>query len=217
MKCILDGARGQPVKITYPSARIMQVLTAGGMGALPGDAVTADLAEDPDKRLEVSTAMPKQRAIDNMVRSGHAPDFAVEWIDALLVGGQTGATALDMVRLKTYIGRGDQIAVNFEDQVAEWNVKYRIFRDAWRMADGGIVVDLTAAKTILAKRIIIKKRDALAALEARNDLALLTGQDEPLEAQYEGLVNLNLRKLGEKIMAAQGVDELLAAKAEALK
>lgn len=217
MKLILDGAKGQIVRITEPGKVVVKALTSGGFGVLPGDALTADLAENPDKRLEVSTSMPKQRAIDNMVRGGHAPDFAIKWNDALLVGGQTDATALDMVRLKTYLGKGDQIAVNAEDQVVGLNAKYRLFRDAWRMGDGGITIDLTAAKTILAKRIIAKKRNALVALEAKNELVLLTGQDEPLEEQYEALVNLDLRKLGGKIMAAQSVNELLFLKESIFK
>lgn len=211
MKLILDGAQGGKVFIHQADAKLMKAFTHGGFPGLPGDAITIDL--DGDKRIEAAESMPKQRALDNMVRAGHKPAFAQKFIGSMLAGGETDASALDMVREKTITANvltrqkygitGTQSAIEPEDYLA----MDRYFRDAWRRQGNGIVIDLDAAKIVVAKNIIAAKRNALSDFEEKKELAILTG--EPEEAA-SALVSLDLRNLGQQIMAAKNVAELKA-------
>lgn len=205
MKIILDAGTSQAA-VCWPTAKAMRAFTQGGLGKLPGDAVTEDLAENPEKRLEVATSMPLDRAIENMIRDGRDASFAQRYLRALMFGGETDATALDLVREHAFRDRTGQVAAEPTALPAD-----RFFRNAWRMAGGMIAVDLQAARGIFAKRVLEAKAAALARLTGEIELKLLVGSaDASLEAQLEALKLMDLRALGSKIMAADSADALKA-------
>jgi hypothetical protein len=208
MKLILEQKDDGGVLIGIPAPNMMTALTNGGFGRLPGDAVTSDLAENESLRIEVAASMPVDRAIDNMVRSGFDADFAAKWTRAQISGGETDATALGMVALKTFPSQFDVVATEQENIPAD-----RFFRDAWRRDPGGdkLYVDIDAARIIFSRRLIGAKGAAAKRLTDELDVLLLTGRtDQALEAQHEALIGLNLRALGAKVMAAASPEELKA-------
>lgn len=208
MKLILEQKDDGGVLIGIPAPNMMTALTNGGFGRLPGDAVTSDLAENESLRIEVAASMPVDRAIDNMVRSGYDPDFAAKWTQAQISGGETDATALGMVALKTFPSQFDVVATEQENIPAD-----RFFRDAWRRDPGSdrLYVDPDASKVIFSRRLIEAKGMSVKKLTDELDVLLLTGKtDQALEAQHEALISLNLRALGAKVMAAASPEELKA-------
>lgn len=204
MTLILAGTENGPVLLTYPSPTTLAALTSGGLGALPGDAVTADLAENEAARVAAATSMPRQRAVDNMVRAGHDAGFAAAWCDALIDGGKTSAEALEMIAIKAHPGRRAEIAA----LDGRRRPRSRMFRDAWRRQGDGIVVDLEAARTIFSRRLIEAKRVAAVSATEAAELAVLAG-DTP-DACLEALRALDLRAMGTEIMRAQSAAALMA-------
>jgi hypothetical protein len=205
MKIILDSGATQAA-VCWPTAKAMRAFTQGGLGKLPGDAVTEDLSENPEKRLEVSRSMPLDRAIENMIRDGREAGFAQRYLTALLSGGETDATALDLVREHAFRAKDGQIAAEPTALPAD-----RFFRNAWRLAGGVVVVDLQAARRIFAERVLEAKAAALAKLTVEVETTLLLGvADASLEAQLEALKLMDLRALGGKIMAADSASALKA-------
>jgi hypothetical protein len=203
MKLILSGMEGQAVRIATPSLVIMSALTNGGLGQLPGDAVTADLAEDESRRLEVSESMPRQRAIDNMVRAGHDHDFAVAWTDAVLAGGETDATALEMIGTKSFVEEEGLAPIESDRRPARW------FREAWRRSGDGIVIDLPAAKRVFAERLVSRKAETSNEARVKADIATILG-DASIEATYFAMVAIDLKAIGAKVMKATSPEDLLA-------
>lgn len=214
MKLILDGEVGGRVSITYPSPTMLAILTNGGVNELPGDAVTADLAENEGKRVAVARSMPVARAVENMVRSGHDADFASRWVGAQLTGGETESSALEMIRRKTFIDRTGQAAIDPATLPADDPDQF--FFNAWRRAgDGGegdgVVIDLSAARLVLAKRLIERKAQSVKALADEIEALQLAGQStDAQEAAHQALIETDLRKLGAQVQAATTVTELLS-------
>lgn len=205
MKLIL-GVESDSVSVTCASATIIRAFTSGGFGKLPGDAVTSDIEENTARRVEVATSMPKERAIENMIRVGHDPDFAGRWVDATLVGGQTEANALDMIRQKSYPAGGTQIAIDPTALPAS-----RVFRNAWRSMGSGVVVDMEAAKVIFARRMIEARQSKAKQLTDEIELAALTGQSaDELEAAFAAMKAADLRMVGDLVMQAKTARELEA-------
>lgn len=201
MKVILAPRPQEYVLITVPSRQTMKALTSGGFGRLPGDAVTDDLGEDETMRIEASASMPRSRAIDNMVRCGHDPDFAAHYCDAIVAGGETDTTALDMIRKHRHPEGGDQYAVDHGEVPSD-----RRLRNAWVNRGDRIVVDMAMAKSIFAERLITAKAQAVAALLKKAEVSAVLG----LESQYEDLAKLDLRKLGCQVMKATSPEQLLS-------
>lgn len=210
MKIILTTF-ADSVAITRPSAWCMKALTNGGLGRLPGDADTSDIT-DMGMRIEVATSMPSERAIENSIRTGLSAEFAEQWYGALLSGGETDATALDLIRQKSCRSGGDQTAIDPEDVPAD-----RFFRDAWRGIGGSITIDLPEARRILACRCVRARSQAQAAIAERIDVKGMIGEDiTDDEALYESLAAINLKALGSQMLAAQSPEALKAIWPEAL-
>lgn len=193
------------VLITYPAQSMMTALTNGGLGRLPGDAVTDDLPSE-SHRVEAATAMPFQRAVENLIRAGHDGDFARTWCRAVISGGETSATALDLVRRHAYPQGGTHYAADRDDISP-----YRMFRDAWRARADRIFVDIKAAKGLFARHLIGAKRRALDKMSDDIDTKKVEGECyDSLEVQYQQLVDIDLRQLGSKVMLAESVEQLMA-------
>ncbi len=196
--------------LVRPALHTMKAMTNGGLGELPGDTVTADLAENEARRIEVSRSMPQDRAITNMVQDGYDEGFAQKWCRALIGGGETDASALGLIRQQASGTRGmpetDCAAVGYEDLPSD-----RSYRDAWRKRGNGIEVDLGLAKAIFAARVIkAKSRDVLEHKTAAEQSMLLGNASDVLEKTYITLLNLDLRALGAKVMKAESIDQLAA-------
>lgn len=205
MKLILDAGDGC-ARVTWPGPQVMRAMTSGGLGKLPGDAITADIKENPEKRLEISNSMPLGRAKDNMVRDGYAPAFSARWLDALLAGGETDATALELVRQMTYKDRGGQAAIDPEALPAS-----RLFRAAWRATEGVITLDQSACRVVFARKILDAKGMALTALGRQVEESMLLGAgDDAFEASVAALKAIDLRAIGHKIAVADSPEALLA-------
>ncbi len=203
MKIILDGVEGGPVRVCWPSPIAMAGLTGGGFGKLHGDAVTIDLEENEARRVEAANAMPKQRAIANMIRAGHDPDFAEHWTNAWLVGGETDATALELVRRKSF-QFGDQIAIGSETVPQD-----RFYREAWRRGGGDIVVDINAARVAFARRLVDARAAASQQFLRDIEVAVVSGRiTDVLDAAYAALKGVDLRKLGQSVMGCKSLPEL---------
>lgn len=201
-KLILDGT--DAVKIAYPNPQRLRTLTLGGYGRLPGDAVTSDL--DGKRRVVMAQSMTASRAVDNMVRAGHDATFSQRWIKALLAGGENDNTALDLVRQKTFPGRDGQSAIEPDQLPPD-----RFFRDAWKREGDAITIDMVAARTVFADRVIAAKAEQADVLIKSVETSQVSGDPaDELEARYESLVAMDLRALGARVMAAQSTDELKA-------
>lgn len=212
MKVLLHGTPEKLV-VNHPTKWIMRVFTQGGLGKLPGDAVTSDLAENQQRRLEVSRSMPMDRALDNMIRNGRRPEFAKHYLEAMLFGGETDATALELVREHAFKDLTGQVA---EDPVVL--PVDRTFRDAWRLAGQAVAIDMPSAKTIAARRFIAWKGEQMKDLAAKIEVNVLLGMvSADLEAQYEAFRTMNLRNVGDRFIAAQTPEELKAVMPQALK
>lgn len=212
MRIILDGLPDR-LLICKPTRWAMRAFTQGGLRQLPGDAVTADLKENPEKRLEVSRSMPLERARDNMIRNGRRPGFVDQYLQAILTGGETDGSALELVREHAFRERTGQIASDFSALPSD-----RSFRNAWRLSGQGVVIDLPAARTIFARQFIHWKTRSTLELGKRIEINLVAGTtDDQIEAQYEALRTLNLRSIGDKVIAAKTPEELKAICPDCLK
>lgn len=209
MKIILSDKPGG-VDVCYPSAWIMAALTSGGIGKLPGDAVTADLGENVVERIEVSESMPKARAVENMLRNGRSPAFVDKYLTALMAGGETDATALELVREHAFKDKTGQVAVEHTDIPAD-----RAFRDAWRLQSGVITIDLAASRTLFVHRFVAWKAATIKDLAAQIEMKVLLGEvSDALESQHAALTSMSMRTLGDALAAAKSPDELRVIKPE---
>jgi hypothetical protein len=208
MRVIFEAKPDGGTQICVPVPRTLAALTGGGFGFLPGDADTSDLKEDEARRIAVAQEMPVERAIANMVRAGHDPDFAAHWTMAQLVGGENSATALDLIARNAFPDPVDVVA-GYADAVPG----DRFFRDAWRREPGGdkIFLELEACRVIFGRRVIGEKNKRALKLIAELDALIVAGKtDQALEAEYETLIAMDLRALGAKVMQASSADELRA-------
>lgn len=202
-RVILHGNEGGPVELMWPSKWFINATTNGGIGMLPGDAVTSDLAENATKRLEAATHMPFARALNNAVKAGHKPAFATRYLKALMGGGETTATALDLARRRSYFDQPGQVLFEFENRPDRW------FRDAWRRFGNGIVIDIPLARSIFAKRLVQTKAKQANELIQEIETAILTGEDEAAaQISYDAMISIDLRKLGSDLMSAKTPAEI---------
>lgn len=205
MTAVLHGAVGAPVGIMYTSPWFERVTQNGGLGKLPGDAVTADLNNEA-ARIEAASSMPFQRALDNLIRDGQDRDFAVRYLRAITTGGQTSATSLDLAVTKTFKRRTNEVVIERAALPAD-----RYFRDAWRRTGDGIVIDLTEAKALFARKLVLARSQRAKELtEKIEEAMLLERPSDRLDAQYQIVQRMNLRALGAKIVAATTPTELRA-------
>lgn len=185
-KHIISVQSNGMVAITCPSPHFMAAVTHGGTGQFPD---TTDA-----------------RQIDNMVASDFDPDFSSKYVHALMLGGETDASALGLIKDRHLQEHTDHITMDFSELPEDW-----FFRDAWRMSGSGIIVDLAEARLIFARKLIKDKADAVKALIEDIEVALLTGEPtDQLEAAHMALKSLDLHKVAGGMAAAKTPDALKA-------
>lgn len=202
MKLILD--QSDRLRICKPTRWAMRVFTQGGLPELPGDAVTADLKENAEKRLEVSRSMPFERARENMIGNGRRPEFADRYLRAMLGGGETDASALELVREHAFKDRNGQIASDFSALPSS-----RSFRNAWRLSGQSVVIDMEEARVIFAREFIHWKIQREKELANQIEIHTVAGRpSDQLEAQFETLRAMNLKAMGDKVLKAKSPEAL---------
>jgi hypothetical protein len=120
---------------------------------------------------------PRSVCIENLMRSGHRPDFARRWIDTALTGGMTDAEYYEAVIEKAMSKDGTAPELVDAAPADRW------FRDAWRRGHNGgpIRIDFDAARLVHVQRI---------------DLAVRALQDQ---RERSGARLMLARELGQKV------------------
>ena len=124
-----------------PAPRLMTAFTAGG--GLIADIRLRRLRED------------KAAA-----RKGLSPDVGRRFFGAMAEGGETSATALELFRRFRVPAAAQDAAVAHDLDPEPAGVPARWFRDAWRIADGKVVVPLAAARAVQEARLEAQLRRA---------------------------------------------------------
>lgn len=200
-KVVLHGEQGKSVEIMTVTPWFMKATTGGGLGELPGDAVTIDFAENEAKRIEISRSMPMDRAIENSIAAGFTPDFTRRYLYSLRDGGETTAGGFDLARKRTFKEVPGQALIDFDLVIPP----SRWFRDAWVRLNDGVVIDLMRAKDIFAERIIMAKIMALGQAQKDTLMAEFSGTTDTPDNK---LSRLDLKALGAQVMDARDLDAL---------
>lgn len=193
MPVIISTAEDGRVNITAPAGKFMRAVTHGGLGHIPG-------IED----VKLDSAVEGQ--IDRAIASGYEAGFASRFVKALVLGGETDAGAMNLIRQR-HLSRDSNHRVHDRIKLD------RFFRDAWRQdgSTGALFIDLGIARQIFAKRLIAIKAGCLRAFAEKTDVATLMGRrDEALEASHAALKSIDLHALADKMARASSADELKA-------
>lgn len=189
------------VVVTMPSPKMMRAFQNGGVGISPPDAPsmdTGDIIAAQGKTKFYSTQMERWTA------RGVAPGVGQRYARALFAGGCTEAEAFAIIRDKdTYAGeghiRGPAPALD------------PFFRDAWQLVGGAVVIDMTRARAVFARKVVKAKPRLARALTEEIEVALIEGRPaDRLEAAAEALNKINLRALGQRMLAAETPEALKA-------
>lgn len=145
----------------------------------------------------------EQRAVDNMIRDGRDPDLARVWTKALIIGGETDSTALDLIRRKD-----TPIDMTCEAVDVSTIPTDLTFRDAWRF-NNGFYIDMQSAKEFFAARLVSAREIAITTFRQAIDKDILLGRDtKELEAIFIAIKNFDLHSMRDKISSIKDPLEL---------
>lgn len=190
-KWIVSRQENDIVAITCPAPYFMKAVTHGGFGRIPG--VDGQKAED--------------KQVDNMVRSGYDEDFSSRFVRALIVGGETDAGGLELIKDRHLAEQADHAVVGWDDLPTD-----RWFRNAWRLSDNGIVyVDMEVARLLFAQKLLGRKAEEVKQLVADIETAILTGKsNDQAEAAHVALKNIDMHALAAEMAKAETPEALRA-------
>lgn len=191
MPVIVSTAPDGMVNITAPATVFMSAVTHGGIGRIPNASI---------KRAEAAA----QSQIDRAIESGYDADFASRFVKALVLGGETDAGGLDLIRQR-------HLFHDSNHRVQDAPALDRFFRDAWRQesVSGALFVDLATARQVFAKRLIAVKAGRVREFADRTEVAVLLGQrNDALEAAHASLKAIDLHAIADQMAKAGSPEEL---------
>lgn len=167
------------------------------------------------RAVELDQSASDQRQIDLAVAAGQEPEFAERFVKALVVGGETDAGGLDLIKQRALSNHSDHVVGDHADLPVDW-----FFRNAWRLdaTTGNVFVDIEASRNVFVERLVRQKSYEIGKLVEGIEAAILLGKpDSALEALHLSLKEMDLHALGDLVRKADAPETLKALWPEGLR
>lgn len=183
------------IQITMLAPRWHAAVTHGGFGqAIDPMILTSEKENDAKRQIELAVET-----------AGQNPDEAARFVRALVVGGENEEGARDLIRQRHLSEHRDWTAVEYSELPRPW-----FFRNAWRLRDGKVYVDMTEARKIFTDRLIEEKGVWMRKLPDLIEQAFMREEDDTTLVDHFGkLKNLDLHAMRDKTMKANTTEQLI--------